>query len=89
MLAEIQEREFVSVGELSSRFGVSEVTVRGDLDSLAATFNSHAVPRLFRMNNMPTDKLPALHLPPVPEWAPGSICARQAKATPNAGAQNQ
>lgn len=30
------------------------------LDSLAATFNSHAVPRLFRMNNMPTDKLPVL-----------------------------
>jgi hypothetical protein len=38
---------------------------------------------------VPTDKLPALHLPPVPRWPPGSICARQAKATPNAGAQNQ
>ena len=37
MLAEIKEREFVRVGELSNRFGVSEVTVRGDLDSLAAT----------------------------------------------------
>src|SRR6202049_303268 len=38
---------------------------------------------------VPTDKLQALHLPPVPHWAPGSICAQQAKAAPNAGAQNQ
>jgi hypothetical protein len=38
---------------------------------------------------VPTDKLQALHLPPVPHWAPGSICAQQAKASPNAGAQNQ
>jgi hypothetical protein len=30
-----------------------------------------------------------LQLPPVPDWAPGSVCAKQAKATPNAGAQNQ
>jgi len=38
---------------------------------------------------VPTDKLASLHLPPVPDWAPGSVCARQAKATPNPGVQNQ
>jgi hypothetical protein len=38
---------------------------------------------------VPTDKLSTLHLPPLPDWAPGSVCARQSKATPNAGAQNQ
>ena len=38
---------------------------------------------------VPTDKLATLQLPPVPDWAPGSVCAQQAKATPNAGAQNQ
>jgi DeoR family transcriptional regulator of aga operon len=43
MLAEIKEREFVRVGELSSRFGVSPVTVRGDLDSLAAKGRVHRV----------------------------------------------
>ena len=30
---------------------------------------------------VPTDKLSTLQLPPVPHWAPGSVCARQAKAT--------
>jgi hypothetical protein len=38
---------------------------------------------------VPTANVPALHLPPVPAWAPGSVCAEQAKATPNAGAQNR
>src|SRR5580700_5354990 len=38
---------------------------------------------------VPNDKLSTLHLPPVPHWAPGSVCAKQATATPNAGAQNQ
>jgi hypothetical protein len=38
---------------------------------------------------VPTATLSSLHLPPVPHWAPGSVCAQQAKATPNAGAQNQ
>jgi len=38
---------------------------------------------------VPNDKLSTLHLPPVPHWAPGSVCAEQAKAAPNAGAQNQ
>ena len=36
-----------------------------------------------------TDRLSTLHLPPVPDWAPDSVCAKQAKATPNAGAQNR
>ena len=30
-----------------------------------------------------------LQLPPVPHWAPGSVCAKQTTAAPNAGAQNQ
>jgi hypothetical protein len=38
---------------------------------------------------VPNDKLSTLHLPPVPQWAPGSVCAKQATAAPNAGAQNQ
>jgi hypothetical protein len=38
---------------------------------------------------VPNDKLSTLHLPPVPDWAPGSVCAQQATAKPNAGAQNQ
>jgi DeoR family transcriptional regulator of aga operon len=58
MLAEIKEREFVRVGELSSRFGVSEVTVRGDLDSLAATGKVHrvrggAIPRVIPTQEQP------------------------------------
>jgi DeoR family transcriptional regulator of aga operon len=36
MLALIRERDFVRVGELSERFGISEVTVRSDLDALAS-----------------------------------------------------
>ena len=38
---------------------------------------------------VPTDKLSTVNLPPVPRWAPGSVCARQLKATPNTGAQHQ
>ena len=38
---------------------------------------------------VPTDKLSSVKLPPVPHWAPGSVCGRQLKATPNTGAQNQ
>lgn len=58
MLAEIKAREFVRVGELSSRFGVSEVTVRGDLDSLAAKGKVHrvrggAIPRLIGGQEQP------------------------------------
>jgi DeoR family transcriptional regulator of aga operon len=58
MLAEIKEREYVRVGELSARFGVSEVTVRGDLDSLAARGHVHrvrggAIPRLIPRQEQP------------------------------------
>jgi len=58
MLAEIKEREFVRVAELSSRFGVSEMTVRGDLDSLAARGKVHrvrggAIPRLTPRQEQP------------------------------------
>jgi DeoR family transcriptional regulator of aga operon len=35
MLAFVNSRDFVRVSDLSARFGVSEVTVRGDLDTLA------------------------------------------------------
>ena len=58
MLAEIKAREFVRVRELSNRFGVSEVTVRGDLDSLAAKGKVHrvrggAIPRLIASHEQP------------------------------------
>jgi DeoR family transcriptional regulator, aga operon transcriptional repressor len=58
MLAEIREREFVRVGELSDQFGVSEVTVRTDLDSLAARGKVHrvrggAIPRLIPNQELP------------------------------------
>jgi DeoR family transcriptional regulator of aga operon len=58
MLAEIKEREFVRVGELSNRFGVSEMTVRGDLDSLAARGKVHrvrggAIPRMIARQEQP------------------------------------
>ena len=58
MLAEIKEREFVRVDELSSRFGVSPVTVRGDLDSLASRGKVHrvrggAIPRLIPHQEQP------------------------------------
>ena len=58
MLAEIKEREFVRVAELSGRFGVSEMTVRGDLDALAAKGKVHrvrggAIPRLIARQEQP------------------------------------
>jgi DeoR family transcriptional regulator of aga operon len=43
MLELIKGREFVRVGELSERFGISEVTVRTDLDALAARGQVHRV----------------------------------------------
>src|SRR6476620_2481884 len=50
MLAVIRESDFVRVGELSERFGISEVTVRSDLDALAGRGEVHrsrggAIPR--------------------------------------------
>jgi DeoR family transcriptional regulator of aga operon len=43
MLAVIRERPYIRVGELSDRFGVSEVTVRSDLDALASRGVVHRV----------------------------------------------
>ncbi|MGZ4414727.1 MAG: DeoR/GlpR family DNA-binding transcription regulator [Gaiellaceae bacterium] len=43
MLALIQEREFVGVGELSDRFGISQVTVRNDLAALAERGRIHRI----------------------------------------------
>ena len=58
MLAEIREREFVRVRDLSSRFGVSEMTVRSDLDSLATRGQVHrvrggAIPRIITRQERP------------------------------------
>ncbi len=43
MLAAIREREFVRVADLSERFGISEVTVRSDLDALASRGEVHRI----------------------------------------------
>jgi DeoR family transcriptional regulator, aga operon transcriptional repressor len=43
MLAAIQERHFLHVRELSERFGISEVTVRSDLDQLASRGDVHRI----------------------------------------------
>src|SRR5436305_14560832 len=43
MLAVIREREFVRVADLSERFGISEVTVRSDLDALASRGEVHRI----------------------------------------------
>jgi DeoR family transcriptional regulator of aga operon len=43
MLAAIQEHHFLHVGELSRRFGISEVTVRTDLDALASRGEVHRI----------------------------------------------
>jgi DeoR family transcriptional regulator of aga operon len=41
MLALIQERQFVRVGELGAEFGISDVTVRNDLDVLVSRGHIH------------------------------------------------
>lgn len=41
MLAVIQERQFVRVGELGAEFGISDVTVRNDLDVLVSRGQIH------------------------------------------------
>jgi DeoR family transcriptional regulator, aga operon transcriptional repressor len=43
MLAALQERHFLNVAELSDRFGISEVTVRSDLDALASRGELHRI----------------------------------------------
>ena len=43
MLALIKDREFVGVAELSESFAISEVTVRADLDELAARGQLHRI----------------------------------------------
>jgi len=43
MLAVINEREFIRVGELSEHFGISEVTVRADLAALAEQGQIHRI----------------------------------------------
>jgi DeoR family transcriptional regulator, aga operon transcriptional repressor len=61
MLAEIRDREFVRVGELSARFGVSEMTVRADLDALTARGQVHrvrggAIPRVIARHEQPFEE---------------------------------
>jgi DeoR family transcriptional regulator of aga operon len=61
MLAAIQERHFLHVGELSRRFGISEVTVRTDLDSLASRGEVHrirggAIPRALHERERPFEE---------------------------------
>jgi DeoR family transcriptional regulator, aga operon transcriptional repressor len=58
MLAMIKDREYVRVGELSEHFRISEVTVRSDLDALAARGQIHrirggAMPRLIPRQEVP------------------------------------
>jgi DeoR family transcriptional regulator of aga operon len=66
MLAVIKEREYVRVGELSERFGISEVTVRSDLEALAAHGRIHrvrggAIPRLIPTQEQPFENSVSSH----------------------------
>jgi len=61
MLAAIRERDFVRVVDLSERFGISEVTVRSDLDVLASRGDVHrirggAIPRTLPDNERPFEE---------------------------------
>src|SRR6266496_2808317 len=61
MLAAIQERQFLDVGELSRRFRISEVTVRSDLDVLASRGDVHrirggAIPRALHDRERPFEE---------------------------------
>jgi DeoR family transcriptional regulator of aga operon len=66
MLLVIRDREYVRVGELSDTFGISQVTVRSDLDSLAARGQIHrvrggAIPRLTPRQEQPFEDNFASH----------------------------
>src|SRR6266536_4734598 len=61
MLAAIRERHFLHVGELSRRFGISEVTVRSDLGVLASRGEVHrirggAIPRTLHDRERPFEE---------------------------------
>jgi DeoR family transcriptional regulator of aga operon len=61
MLTAIQERHFLHVNELSKRFGISEVTVRSDLDLLASRGEVHrirggAIPRALHDRERPFEE---------------------------------
>jgi DeoR family transcriptional regulator of aga operon len=66
MLGLIKEREYVAVGELSERFAISEVTVRSDLEALAAQGQIHrvrggAIPRLIPRQELPFEDSVSSH----------------------------
>jgi DeoR family transcriptional regulator, aga operon transcriptional repressor len=66
MLAAIQERHFLHVRELSGRFGISEVTVRNDLDALASRGDVHrirggAIPRAPHEPERPFEETETTH----------------------------
>src|SRR3954468_4602026 len=66
MLAAIQERHFLHVRELSDRFGISEVTVRSDLDALASRGAVHrirggAIPRARHEPERPFEETETSH----------------------------
>jgi DeoR family transcriptional regulator of aga operon len=61
MLTLLQERHFMHVSELSARFGISEVTVRTDLDALASRGEIHrirggAIPRALHERERPFEE---------------------------------
>src|SRR3954462_5779374 len=66
MLAAIRQRHFLHVRELSGRFGISEVTVRNDLDALASQGEVHrirggAIPRAPHERERPFEESETSH----------------------------
>ncbi len=70
----------------SSKANLFAMALGAWLDSVAQTINRHAVPRLFAMNNMPTDKLPKLTYRPIAANDLGEIGQFLVQAT-GAGAE--